>query len=317
MYELNTKSLKLKAEGFRLKAKRPIQVVGAFWPAFLGIKYSVFGSKPSALGVQLSALGCIFAAMQYTLKKSLGQHFLKDESICKRIVAALEEDIVADNLHNLVEVGPGGGALTKYLLQLSNIDFKAVELDTEKVQYLEATYPAIQNKIIHRDFLSIDAPFEDKFIVIGNFPYNISSQILFKVLDWKDQVPTIIGMFQKEVAQRVAAGPKSKTYGIISVLIQAFYSVEYLFDVPPESFNPPPKVMSGVIRLKRKSETLHVRSEKMFVTLVKAAFNQRRKMLRNAVRQFFDADTLQDEIFNKRAEQLSLEDFAALTHRMM
>ncbi len=250
--------------------------------------------------------------MQYTLKKSLGQHFLKDESICKMIVAALQED----PLDKLVEVGPGGGALTKYLLPLKNIDFKAVELDDEKVVYLEKTYPAIKGKIIHKSILDIDAPFDGSFTVVGNFPYNISSQILFKVLDWKEQVPVMIGMFQKEVAQRIVSQPGSKVYGIISVLVQAFYEVEYLFDVPPESFDPPPKVMSGVIRLKRKTEPLPVQSEKHLSILVKAAFNQRRKMLRNAVRGIFDETVLKDELFNKRAEQLTIHQFGELTFKM-
>jgi len=250
--------------------------------------------------------------MQYTLKKSLGQHFLKDENICKQIVAALEQDTI----YQLLEVGPGGGALTKYLLQLKGIDFKAVELDAEKVAYLETTYPAIRGKIIHQSVLDMEAPFENAFTVVGNFPYNISSQILFKVLDWKDQVPVMIGMFQKEVAERVASKPGNKTYGIISVLIQAFYEVEYLFDVPPTSFIPPPKVMSGMIRLRRKKEELEVKSKKIFVQLVKASFNQRRKTLRNATKSLFDDDVMKNEIFNKRAEQLSIHDFAALTFRM-
>lgn len=250
--------------------------------------------------------------MQYTLKKSLGQHFLKDENITQKIVAALKEH----QFNSLVEVGPGGGALTKYLLELPGIDFKAVELDDEKVLYLEATYPVIKGKIIHKDFLHIEPPFKEEFIVIGNFPYNISSQILFKVLEWKAQVPVMIGMFQKEVAQRIAAKPGSKTYGILSVLVQAFYEVEYLFDVPQTAFNPPPKVMSGVIRLKRKDQIEEMRSEKALFTLVKMAFNQRRKTLRNATRNLFDETVLQDEIFNKRAEQLSIADFAALTFRM-
>jgi len=250
--------------------------------------------------------------MQYTLKKSLGQHFLKDEQVCKKIVDALKED----TFERLVEVGPGGGALTKYLLALPGIDFRAVELDDEKVVYLEATYPAIKGKIIHQSILDIDAPFSDDFTVVGNFPYNISSQILFKVLEWKTQVPVMIGMFQKEVAQRIVSQPGSKVYGILSVLVQAFYEVEYLFDVPPESFNPPPKVMSGVIRLRRKADPVPVKSERDLFVLVKAAFNQRRKMLRNAVKGQFEETVLQDEIFNKRAEQLSIEQFAGLTFRM-
>ena len=250
--------------------------------------------------------------MDYRLKKSLGQHFLKDESICKQIVAAL----TADDFEQLVEVGPGAGALTKYLLPLKGIEFRAVELDDEKVVYLNLTYPAIQGKIIHQDFLQISAPFEGSFTVVGNFPYNISTQIVFKILEWKDQVPVMIGMFQKEVAQRIASKPNTKVYGIMSVLVQAFYEVEYLFDVPPESFNPPPKVMSGVIRLRRKTAVVPMKSEKALFVLVKAAFNQRRKMLRNAVRGLFEPEFLENPIFNKRAEQLSMEDFAELSFQM-
>jgi len=250
--------------------------------------------------------------MQYTLKKSLGQHFLKDESICKQIIAALQ----SDSFSKLLEVGPGGGALTKYLLKLEGIDFRAVELDAEKITYLEATYPAIKGKLIHESFLDITAPFEEEFTVVGNFPYNISSQILFKILEWKMQVPVVIGMFQKEVAERVAAKPGTKAYGIISILIQYFYNVEYLFDVPPTSFTPPPKVMSGVIRLKLHHQQYEVKSERSFINLVKTAFNQRRKMLRNATRSLFDPSVLEEEIFNKRAEQLTIEDFAALTFRL-
>lgn len=253
-----------------------------------------------------------FAPVQYTLKKSLGQHFLKDEQITQQIVAALRQH----PFNTLVEVGPGGGALTKYLLDIPSIAFKAVELDDEKVQYLLHTYPAIKDRIIHASFLDIQPPFDESFVVIGNFPYNISSQILFKVLEWKDLVPICIGMFQKEVAQRIAAGPGSKTYGILSVLVQTFYSVEYLFDVPQQAFSPPPKVMSGVIRLVRKETVPAFRDQRALFSLVKMAFNQRRKTLRNATRSLFDEMVLQDEIFNKRAEQLSLEDFAALTHRM-
>ena len=250
--------------------------------------------------------------MDYTLKKSLGQHFLRDENICKKIVAALQQS----SFSQLLEVGPGAGALTKYLLQITDIDFKAVELDAEKVTYLENNYPEIKNKIIHKSFLDIEAPFENSFFVVGNFPYNISSQILFKILEWKNQVPEVVGMFQKEVAQRVAAKSGNKAYGILSVLVQAFYDVEYLFDVPPGCFNPPPKVMSGVIRLKAKGEKLEVKSEKAFFVLVKTAFNQRRKMLRNAVKSLFEDEFLKNEIFNKRAEQLSLDDFAMLTFKM-
>ncbi|MFN8250723.1 MAG: 16S rRNA (adenine(1518)-N(6)/adenine(1519)-N(6))-dimethyltransferase RsmA [Ferruginibacter sp.] len=248
----------------------------------------------------------------YTLKKSLGQHFLKDENIIRKITAALEEEPFT----RLLEVGPGAGALTQHLVQIPGIAFKAVELDDEKVQYLQQHFPALQGKIIHKNFLDIEQPFDEPFIVIGNFPYNISSQILFKILDWKDSVPVVVGMFQKEVAQRAAAKEGNKVYGVLSVLVQAYYSVEYLFDVPPGCFNPPPKVMSGVIKLRRKTTDLDARSGKAFSLLVKTAFNQRRKTLRNAVKSLFPEEVLQDEIFNKRAEALSVEDFAALTFKM-
>ena len=221
-----------------------------------------------------------------------------------------------DQFSNLLEVGPGGGALTKHLVTIPGIYFKAVELDEEKIEYLKQSYPVLKDKVISKSFLDIDAPFDEPFTVIGNFPYNISTQILFKVLDWKDQVPVVIGMFQKEVAQRAASKEGSKVYGVLSVLIQAFYEVEYLFDVGNESFNPPPKVQSGVIRLRRKTDTLPVKSDRAFRVLVKTAFNQRRKTLRNAVKSLFTPEVLEDEIFNKRAEALSVEDFAALTFRM-
>jgi 16S rRNA (adenine1518-N6/adenine1519-N6)-dimethyltransferase len=248
----------------------------------------------------------------YTLKKSLGQHFLKDENICQKIVAALQEH----PFEQLLEVGPGGGALTKYLLQLPNIQFKAVEVDDEKVVFLKKTYPQLQDKIIHQSFLDIQSPFEGLFTVVGNFPYNISTQIVFKVLEWREQVNCMVGMFQKEVAQRIAAKEGNKVYGVTSVLTQAYYDVEYLFDVHQNSFNPPPKVMSGVIRLTPRKEPLEIYDHKKFFILVKAAFNQRRKTLRNAVKPLFMEDVLKDDIFNKRAEQLRIEDFAALTFRM-
>jgi 16S rRNA (adenine1518-N6/adenine1519-N6)-dimethyltransferase len=198
------------------------------------------------------------------LKKSLGQHFLKDDTIIQKIVEALQQDPFTQ----LLEVGPGGGALTKHLLQIPHIDFKAVELDDNKTAYLKNTYPVLKDKIIAESFLDIDKPFGNSFTVIGNFPYNISTQILFKVLDWKDDVPVVIGMFQKEVAERAASKEGSKVYGVLSVLIQAFYQVEYLFDVSPQCFTPPPKVQSGVIRLRRKKETLPVKSDRAFNILV-------------------------------------------------
>lgn len=248
----------------------------------------------------------------YTLKKSLGQHFLKDENISRKIVEALQ----AHPFQQLLEVGPGGGALTKYLFAIENIQFRAVELDDEKIEYLRKTYPAIENKIIRGDFLTINNPFEGKFTVVGNFPYNISTQILFKILEWGEDVECVIGMFQKEVAQRVAAREGSKVYGVISVLVQAFYDVEYLFDVSEQSFNPPPKVKSGVIRLLPRKEKMSMRSEKDLFLLVKTAFNQRRKTLRNAVKPLFEPSVLEEELFLKRAEQLSVQQFADLTFRM-
>ena len=247
----------------------------------------------------------------YTLKKSLGQHFLRDENISRKIVAALRQRPFV----RLLEVGPGAGALTKYLLELEGIDFKAVELDEEKLRFLQQTYPAIQGKLIHASILDIEKPFPGKFTVIGNFPYNISSQILFKMLDWKDDLETIVGMFQKEVAQRVAAREGNKTYGVLSVLIQAFFDVEYLFEVHEQCFNPPPKVKSAVIRLTPRPAPAF-RDEKRFFLLVKTAFNQRRKTLRNAVRSLFDDAALADGVFDRRAEQLSVLEFAQLTWKM-
>jgi 16S rRNA (adenine1518-N6/adenine1519-N6)-dimethyltransferase len=248
----------------------------------------------------------------YTLKKSLGQHFLKDENICKKIIAALQQH----SFSRLVEVGPGGGALTKYLLQLDAVDFKAVELDDEKIEYLLLNYPALKGKIIHQDFLEIDKPFDKPFTVVGNFPYNISSQILFKILAWKEDVEGVVGMFQKEVAQRVAAKEGNKTYGVISVLVQAFFKVELLFEVSEGSFQPPPNVKSAVIRLLPNKQKLMMKSEKDFFLLVKTAFNQRRKTLRNAVKNLFNKNQLEDNLFDKRAEQLTVQQFAALTFRM-
>lgn len=250
--------------------------------------------------------------MEYKLKKSLGQHFLKDEGVSQRMAEVLQ----TRTINQLLEVGPGGGALTKYLLRLPGINFKAVELDEEKIQYLLKVYAQLQDKLINASFLDIDPPFEGEFSVVGNFPYNISSQILFKVLDWKDQVPFCLGMFQKEVAERAASKEGSKVYGVLSVLVQAYYTVEYLFDVSPGSFNPPPKVMSGVILLTKRNDVPEMKSARAFSNLVKTAFNQRRKTLRNAVRGLFAPGELQDDIFNKRAEELSVQDFANLTFKM-
>jgi 16S rRNA (adenine1518-N6/adenine1519-N6)-dimethyltransferase len=245
-------------------------------------------------------------------KKSLGQHFLKEEAVIRRIMNALQENPFV----RLLEIGPGAGALTRRLLDLPGIRFRAVEIDPEKTSFLRATYAASDEWLVQTDFLKMDIPFHEPFTVIGNFPYNISTQILFKILEWKENVERLIGMFQKEVARRIAAPPGNKTYGVLSVLIQAFYRVEYLFEVNEQAFSPPPKVKSAVIRLTPLTEPLPARSERLFFLLVKTAFNQRRKMLRNAVKELFPEETLKDALFNRRAEQLSVAEFAALTWRM-
>ena len=250
--------------------------------------------------------------MQYTLKKSLGQHFLTDKTVCERIQGVL----LQNPIERLVEVGPGAGALTEYILNIPTQSFKAIELDTEKVNYLLYTFPELQGKLINEDFLETQIPFEESFTLVGNFPYNISTQIVFKVLDWKTQVPMMVGMFQKEVGERIAAKPHSKSYGILSVLAQAFYDVTYLFDVPPSAFNPPPKVDSGVLMFKRKENFPAMASEKSFYHIVKMAFGQRRKMLRNPLKPYFTTAQLEDPIFTKRAENLTFEDYAALTFKM-
>ena len=248
----------------------------------------------------------------YTLKKSLGQHFLKDENICKNIIAALEQQ----PFRQLLEIGPGAGALTKYLLQLPSIDFRAVELDEEKVNYLLEKFPSLEGRIINQNFLEIKKPFEGPFTIIGNFPYNISSQIVFRVLEWKEDVESMIGMFQKEVAERIVAKPGTKIYGLLSVLVQAFFETEYLFEVSENAFKPPPKVKSAVIRLFPRKARLPMASEEKLYLLVKSAFNQRRKMMRNATKALFEPSMLEDPVFDKRAEQLSPAKFAELTFKM-
>jgi 16S rRNA (adenine1518-N6/adenine1519-N6)-dimethyltransferase len=249
----------------------------------------------------------------YKLKKSLGQHFLKDEKVVDKIIAALMQH----PFKNLLEVGPGGGALTKHLVKIPNIHFKAVELDEEKIDFLIKQYPSLKNDLIHKSFLEIDRPFDEPFTLIGNFPYNISTQILFKVLEWKEYVPEVIGMFQKEVAERAAAKEGNKIYGVLSVLIQYYYNVEYLFSVGNESFTPQPKVQSGVIRLTARKNYLPVKSERAFWVLVKTAFNQRRKTLRNGVKSLIAKEDLEDKFFDRRAETLSVEEFAELTFKMI
>jgi 16S rRNA (adenine1518-N6/adenine1519-N6)-dimethyltransferase len=246
------------------------------------------------------------------LKKSLGQHFLKDELVCQRIIDSLRQN----PFKQLLEIGPGAGALTRHLLVLKGINFRAVEIDREKVFYLKNHYPLLNDRIIEMDFLQMEKPFEGPFTIIGNFPYNISTEILFKVLGWREDVERVIGMFQKEVAQRITSSEGNKIYGVTSVLLQAFFDVEYLFEVSEQAFKPPPRVKSAVIRLTPKKEPPRIRTEKMFFLLVKTAFNQRRKTLRNAVKGLFTTEVLQDPLFNKRAEQLTIQEFAELTWRM-
>lgn len=249
----------------------------------------------------------------HTLKKSLGQHFLKDEKVVDKIIASL----LQNSFKNLLEVGPGGGALTRHLVKIPGIQFKAVELDDDKINFLSKEFPSLKNNLIHKSFLEMERPFDEPFTVIGNFPYNISTQILFKVLEWKEYVPEVIGMFQKEVAERAAATEGSKIYGVLSVLVQYYYQVEYLFSVGNECFTPQPKVQSGVIRLTARKNYLPVKSERAFWVLVKTAFNQRRKTLRNGVKSLISKEDLEDKFFDRRAETLSVEEFAELTYKMI
>ncbi|MCA6438176.1 MAG: 16S rRNA (adenine(1518)-N(6)/adenine(1519)-N(6))-dimethyltransferase RsmA [Bacteroidetes bacterium] len=245
-------------------------------------------------------------------KKHLGQHFLNDESIAKSIVEAL---LSVNDTQPVIEIGPGMGVLTKHLLA-SNVNFKALDVDEESIAYLKENYPHAAEKFLFADFLTSQPNqlFDEKFNVIGNFPYNISSQIMFKVLEHKNDVEVVVGMFQKEVAERIAEKPGSKTYGILSVLLQAFYDIEYLFTVHENVFTPPPKVKSAVIRLKRnKTKQLNC-NEKLFVKVVKACFNQRRKMIRNSVQSLLNNKTLQHPLFTQRPEQLSVKEFVDLTN---
>lgn len=242
-------------------------------------------------------------------KKFLGQHFLTDENIARRIVESLSSES-----HHVLEIGPGMGVLTKYLITREDTDFHVVEIDRESVAWLHEHFPTLD--VIEGDFLKYELTplFHDSFAIIGNFPYNISSQILFKVFDNREHVNELVGMFQKEVAERVSAGPGSKTYGILSVLLSAFYNIEYLFTVPEYVFNPPPKVKSAVIRLVRNDVNTLECDEKLFVQVVKAGFNQRRKTLRNALRQLnLSLGAVPETILAKRAEQLSVEEFINLT----
>ena len=245
-------------------------------------------------------------------KKALGQHFLVDLSIAERIADTLQGYVGSP----VLEVGPGMGVLTEFLLSKGH-DLRVVELDGESVDYLERNFPHLDGRIIADDFLQLDLGtiYDGQFCIIGNYPYNISSQIFFKVLDYRDRVVCCSGMLQKEVAERITAKPGSKTYGILSVLLQAWYDCEYLFTVSEHVFNPPPKVKSGVIRLTRNSATTLGCDEAKFKTVVKTAFGQRRKTLRNSLKPLIgDAAIAADSIFNRRPEQLSVDDFVNLTN---
>ena len=249
--------------------------------------------------------------MSVKAKKHLGQHFLTDENIAKKIVDGLS----FENYHKVLEVGPGMGVLTKYLLE-KDAEIFVAEIDAESVDYLKKNYPKLQENHFTGDFLkiNIEEVFGEQVAVIGNFPYNISSQILFKIIDYYGQIPEMVGMFQKEVAERTAAVPRTKDYGILSVLVQALYDVKYLFTVHENVSNPPPKVKSGVIKLTRNPKEGLQGNEVLFKQIVKAGFNQRRKKMSNALKVLNIPENLKTHPFlDKRAEELSVEDFIAFT----
>ena len=268
--------------------------------------------------------------MEVRAKKALGQHFLTDQKVARAIVDALVIPSEASvSPFPVLEVGPGMGVLTQYLLERKDIDLRLIEIDTESVEYLLTHFAGMQGRLMEGDFLTLklEKLFPEQFAIIGNFPYNISSQIFFKVLDYKDQIPQVVGMVQKEVAERIAEKPGSKTYGILSVLLQAWYDIEYLFTVGSGCFAPPPKVESAVIRLKRNGRESLGCDEALFKTVVKTAFGQRRKMMRNplkplaaakATREGWSeeqlADFLAQDVFTLRPERLSVEDFVSLTN---
>jgi 16S rRNA (adenine1518-N6/adenine1519-N6)-dimethyltransferase len=249
-------------------------------------------------------------------KKHLGQHFLTDKNIAAKIVNGL---IHTDQYHQVLEVGPGMGILSDILLERTDLETYMIDIDVESYHFLQEKYPQLGSRLINGDFLKLDLAtvFPGKFAIIGNFPYNISSQILFKVLEHRDHVVEMVGMFQKEVAERCASKSGTKEYGILSVLIQAYYDIEYLFTVKPGTFNPPPKVNSGVIRLSRNKTAQLPCDEKLFWRTVKGGFNQRRKTLRNSLSGTIPKDKMDNHpFFDKRAEQLSVEDFIHLTQHL-
>jgi 16S rRNA (adenine1518-N6/adenine1519-N6)-dimethyltransferase len=244
-------------------------------------------------------------------KKSLGQHFLRDKSVAEKIAGSLS----GDGCSSVLEVGPGMGILTGFLLKRQFPDFRVIEIDRESVSYLREAFRGEIN-IIEGDFLAFDirSSFTGRVAIIGNFPYNISSQIFFRVLENRDMITEVCGMLQKEVAQRICAKPGSKTYGILSVLLQAYYSAGYLFSVPPGVFSPPPKVMSGVVRLTRNTREHLDCDEDLFLRVVKGCFNQRRKTLRNSVRAAFNIRSEDNNMLQLRPEQLSVDQFVDLTN---
>ena len=248
-------------------------------------------------------------------KKHLGQHFLKDQTVAQ----AIADTLSCAGYDHVLEIGPGMGVLTKYLLQ-KPVDLHVIEIDMESVDYLRQNYPKLENKIISKDFLkyNINEIFEGKqFAIIGNFPYNISTQIVFRALEYRNQIPEFAGMFQKEVAERICEKKGTKAYGILSVLVQAFFDAEYLFTVDEHVFNPPPKVKSGVLRLRRKPDFSLPCPEKLFFSVVKTAFQQRRKTMRNSLKTMNLTDELrQDPVFDLRPEQLDVAQFVALTQKI-
>ena len=260
--------------------------------------------------------------MKVRAKKALGQHFLKDLDIAKKIAQTIETTQLPDEAKKwgdlpVLEVGPGMGVLSQFLME-SGREVKAVELDSESVEFLRKVFPKLD--VVEGDFLKMDLSdiFKTEFTLIGNYPYNISSQIFFKVLDYKEKIPVVAGMLQKEVAQRICSGPGSKVYGILSVLLQAWYDCDYLFDVAPGVFSPPPKVTSGVIRLIRNSRASLGCDERLFKTIVKTSFGQRRKTLRNSLASLIPVNSpvWQDSILSRRPETLSVEEFINITNQL-
>ena len=257
----------------------------------------------------------MFLHMKVSPKKYLGQHFLVDESIASRIVEAFS----LQDGEKALEIGPGTGILTKFLIERYGDDLIMIDIDKESTAYLKKKFPANSNNIIQGDFLSINLPklYQGPIGIIGNFPYNISSQIFFRILEYRDKIPIIVGMVQKEVGERISAGPGSKTYGILSVFLSAFYDIEYLFTVEPEVFDPPPKVRSSVLRLTRNKTLNLACNEAFFTRIVKLGFQNRRKTLRNALKSLNLPEEIHKlDILGKRAEQLSVEDYTELTEKI-